>query len=235
MTYIPRKRLIGVLGGMGPAATVDFMNKVIATTPAQVDQDHVPLIVYQVPQIPSRTAAIAAHDDAPLPEMIAGLRILEQAGAEIIAIPCNTAHHWYEPLARATTLEIIHIADAVRSALTKRGEGSRSVGIMATRATLQSKIFERRLSDVRFMAPSEHVQILIDKAIAAVKAADLPAARSSAAEAASAFVGAGAGTLLLACTELPIAMKGERDMPCVDSTEALARACVAASLGTDTR
>ena len=87
----------------------------------------------------------------------------------------------------------------------------------------------------RFVAPSEHVQTLIDKAIAAVKAADLATARASAAEAASVFVGEGAETLLLACTELPIALEGERDVPCVDSTEALAWACVAASLGNDTR
>src|SRR3712207_6717344 len=115
------KRLVGVLGGMGPAATVDFMAKVIAVTPAEVDQDHVPMIVHQVPQIPSRTAAVAQGTHEPLAAMIEGLRVLENAGAEILVIPCNTAHHWYEQLARSTPLEIIHIADAVHGMLKERG------------------------------------------------------------------------------------------------------------------
>lgn len=96
------RRLIGVLGGMGPLATIDFMQKVIDATPAERDQDHVPLIVYSVPQIPDRVGAACAGTDEPLPAMLAGIRTLEKAGVEAIAIACNTAHAWYDQLAAST-------------------------------------------------------------------------------------------------------------------------------------
>ena len=226
-----RKRLIGVLGGMGPAATVDFMAKVMAATLAAVDQDHVPLVVYQVPQIPSRTAAVAEGSDAPLPAMIEGIRALERAGAEVVAIACNTAHHWHDALARATGLEILHIADAVRDRLGERRALDRTVGLMATRATLQARIFERRLPEIRFAGPSEPTQALIDGAIAAVKAGDIGTARRHGSAAVQAFRAEGAEVLLLACTELPIALDGAAPADWLDATDALARACVAASLG----
>jgi aspartate racemase len=222
-------RLVGVLGGMGPAATLDFMAKVMAATPAAVDQDHVPLVVYQVPQIPSRTAAIAEGTDAPLPAMVAGVRALERAGAELIVIACNTAHHWHEALARSTGLEILHVADAVRTLLRERAALDRRIGLMATRATLHSRIFEQRLPEVRFVTPGEATQRLIDAAIAAVKAGDVAAARRSASAAAEGFRAEGAEILLLACTELPIALDGIGGPQWLDATEALARACVACS------
>ena len=86
------KRL-GVLGGMGPLATVDFLQKLIEETPATRDQDHIPLIAYSVPQIPERPAAIAGHGESPLPHMLDGMRTLRNAGATMIAIACNTAHY----------------------------------------------------------------------------------------------------------------------------------------------
>ena len=101
MQRIAHRRLIGILGGMGPAATVDFMAKLVMLTPAQHDQEHVPLLVHGVPQIPDRSAAIEAGSDAPFLPMAAGIMQLERAGAEFIAIPCNTAHYWYDRLARA--------------------------------------------------------------------------------------------------------------------------------------
>ena len=106
MTLLPEddvtktRALLGVLGGMGPLATVDFLSKLIAETPAERDADHVPVLVYSVPQIPDRPAAILAGGASPLPEMLNGLRTLKAAGAACIAIPCNTAHYWYDALAR---------------------------------------------------------------------------------------------------------------------------------------
>ncbi len=225
-----RKRLVGVLGGMGPAATLDFMAKVMAATPAAIDQDHVPMVVYQVPQIPSRTAAVAEGNDAPLPAMIAGIQALERAGAEFIVIACNTAHHWHEALASATSLEILHVADVVRALLQERAALERRIGLMATRATLRSRIFERRLPEVRFVLPGEPIQRLIDTTIVAVKAGDVDAARRSASAAAEDFLNEGAEILLLACTELPVALRGVRGLEFLDATDALARACVARSL-----
>src|SRR5690606_838617 len=114
------RKLVGVLGGMGPMATADFLAKVVAATPATCDQEHVPLIAYQLPQIPDRSAAILEASDAPFVPMLNGLRRLAQAGAQLAVIPCNTAHYWYDRLAAAQPLRILHIADAVKQELQRR-------------------------------------------------------------------------------------------------------------------
>ncbi len=234
MEQTPRRRLIGVLGGMGPAATIDFMAKVLAATPADADQEHVPLIVHAVPQIPDRSTAIATGSDAPFSPLLAGLRVLERSGAECVAMPCNTAHHWHARLSRSSTVPVLHIADAAAEMLAAVGAGSRRVALMATRGTLAAGIYRERLAGVvgRLVVPPEPTQVLIDGAIAAVKRGDAAHARKGAHEAARRLVGEGAELLLLACTELPIALAAgdPPGVPVIDATEALARACVRASL-----
>ena len=103
---------LGVLGGMGPLATVDFLAKLIAVTPAEFDQDHIPTIIYSAPYIPDRTANIRGHGPSPLPYMLSGLGFLEQSGVSCIAIPCNTAHFWYDQLSASASVPTFHIADA---------------------------------------------------------------------------------------------------------------------------
>ena len=133
--------LIGVLGGMGPLATVDFMGKVIVLSPAARDQDHLPLIVHSVPQVPDRSASILKGAESPLPAMRQGLRTLVGAGAECIAIACNSAHYWYDDLAGESTVPLLHIVDAVGAAMARRGIRDGPVGLLATAGT----VFRRHL------------------------------------------------------------------------------------------
>ncbi|MDR3511527.1 MAG: amino acid racemase [Caulobacteraceae bacterium] len=221
---VQRQRTIGVLGGMGPAATVDFLAKIIAATPAVRDQDHVPVIVRNVPQIPDRSEAILAGGDGPFRPMLEGLKVLEQAGAEVLAIPCNTAHHWHARLSRVCERPILHIAEAAAAKLA--GRRGAPVGLMATRGTLASGLYQARLGAL--VLPDEEAQAAIDAAIAAVKAGR--PGRAEAESAARRLLAGGARSLLLACTELPLAMAGgSLGGYCVDATLALAEACVAAS------
>src|SRR5688572_5642673 len=137
----PTRRLIGVLGGMGPMATVDFLAKVITQTPANQDQEHLPLIVHQVPQIPDRSSAILAGSDAPLAAMLDGLRRLALTGAELAVIPCNTAHYWFGRLAELQHLPLLHIAEAVRQELALRQYRGRRIALMATRGTHRAGVY----------------------------------------------------------------------------------------------
>mgnify|MGYP001791910431 CR=1 FL=1 len=89
------KKVLGVLGGMGPLATVDFLKKLVEETPAASDADHLPVIAWSVPQIPSRPAAIMGNGESPLPAPLAGIRTLQEPGPGVIATPCNTAHDSY--------------------------------------------------------------------------------------------------------------------------------------------
>lgn len=229
-----RFRLIGVLGGMGPAATVDFLGKIVAATPAEVDQDHVPVVAYSVPQIPNRVEAVARGDDAPFEPMLAGIRTLERAGAEAIAIACNTAHVWHGRLAAETPIPILHIADAVAAELRAGGPIER-LGIAATRATIAARIYHDRLAAAvpQLIEPDDATQQLIDRAISAVKAAESnETARLAAEDVARRLADRGADRILLGCTELPVALARSRWLAhCVDATDALARACVAFSRG----
>jgi aspartate racemase len=234
MMMVPKRRLIGVLGGMGPAATVDFLGKIVDATPAGRDQDHVPVILHGVPQIPDRSSAIEEGSDAPYLPMLAGLRLLERSGADVIAIPCNTAHHWYDRLARTTPVEIIHIVDAVRAEVIARKMPD-ALTLLATRGTIASGLYQNRMKGCPFTltAPDESIQNIIDDIITAVKAGDLAMAELQAGFAAHRLEEGGAGTLILACTELPVAFCSvSKALSIIDATDALARACVSASMDT---
>jgi aspartate racemase len=105
--------VLGVLGGMGPMATVDFMAKVLRNTPADRDQEHIPTIVCSATNIPDRSAAILEGGPDPLPAMRDALHKLERSGVTCIAMPCNTAHFWYSSLQLETNIPILHIVDNV--------------------------------------------------------------------------------------------------------------------------
>lgn len=225
--------LLGVLGGMGPLATVDFLEKLIAETPATRDADHVPVVVYSVPQIPDRPAAILSDGASPLPAMCHGIRTLKAAGAVQIAIPCNTAHYWYDALAREGGVPILHIADAACEALAELPRAIRTVGLIATRGTIAAGFFQQRLAarglECLLNAESDQAERVLP-AIEAVKRGDVSAAHALAVHAARNLMDAGADAVLLACTEIPPAIghaPSDIAPTCVDATRALARACVA--------
>lgn len=229
-------RRLGVLGGMGPLATADFLKKLIAATPAQKDPDHVPVIVYSVPQIPDRVAPILrATGPSPLPAMIEGVHTLEAAGAKSIAIPCITAHHWYDELCQAAQVPIIHIADATCAIMVAQGVRG-DVALLATDATLRSGFFQQRLQAAGFavVLPSdEEMQELVLPAIACVKRHDMATALTLASEAVQRLLTRDLQRIVLACSELPPALE-DADVSiaarCVDTLDALARACVAWSM-----
>jgi aspartate racemase len=227
------RRLVGVLGGMGPMATVDFMRKVIEMTPAGVDQDHVPMIVHCVPQIPDRVSAILERRDDPLAALIAGAEKLVDAGAEVIAMPCHTAHAWFTPLARSVRVPILHIAEAALGDLDKLAQQPRRIALLGTLGTLRAGIYQDMLAkhgrDLH--VPDEGTQACILSAIAAVKRNDLTNARTDANEALRRLVEAQCDAALLACTELPLAIDAQQSpLHLIDPTNSLAKACVEFSL-----
>jgi len=226
------ERIMGILGGMGPLATVDFIQKIINATPAHSDQDHVPVIAASLPQIPDRNDAIRGIGQSPLECMINIIRRLERAGAGAIAIPCNTAHFWHTALQHATPLPILHIADAAIDLMTSNGvsAGSR-VGILATTSTLTEGIYRDRLNvrALNCIEPDDSIQEdYVMAGIRAVKAGDLSGGADMLANAAAHLSRSGAEKIILACTEIPVALAhaGGHDPIYVDATDALARACV---------
>lgn len=223
--------MIGILGGMGPLATVDFMGKIIEATPATCDQEHVPLLVYSDPDIPDRTRAIVEAGESPLPALLVGLHKLAAAGARCIAIPCNTAHYWHGELAQASPVPILHIADCVSNALITLG--TKTVGLLATRGTLAANFYQERLaaSGYRCLLPDDREQEhLVMAGIRRTKSGDVAGGGALLEQAAELLRQRGAGAIILACTEIPPALAWIHSpvlSHSLDATRALAVACVA--------
>lgn len=223
--------MIGVLGGMGPAATLDFMSKMIRLVPAERDQDHVPLLIVSDPRVPDRVGPILEGRGAsPAPALLAGLRKLEAGGARALAMPCHTAHAWADELIRATGLPFLHIVDAALAEIRRRGLRHGPLGLLATRATLKAGLYQERLEAGGWppleLAP-EPTDRLVLPAIALVKRGRADAAAPLLLEAVDTLAAAGAQAVLLACTELPVALAAAPHPACIDATEALARSCLA--------
>jgi len=222
------KDALGVLGGMGPLATVDFMRKVIEVTPVTRDQDHLPMIVHSIPQVPDRTAAILGGGESPLPMLGDGIAALNRAGVDCIAIPCNTAHYWFDDMERGSKAPILHIVDAAADALDRRGFGGATVGLLGTTGTVAGEIYQSRLEARGYacLAPEPRVQEdRVMAGIAAVKAGRLVDARRLLEDAAAELRSRGVATIVLGCTEIPVVL--DDDTRSLDATKALAEACVA--------
>jgi len=219
--------MLGVIGGMGPLASADFFRKLIDATPAACDEDHIPVLIHSVPQLPSRPAAILRNGASPLPALMMARDRLVAAGATMLAMPCNTAHHWHAELA-ANSVPFPHIADAVAFELPPQ---AMYVGIVATAATLAARIYDQRLDPrIEWLAPDAHTfESAVQPGIDAVK-------RNAAADGGrmlgpvvAALLERGAACVVLACTEVPLALDAIASplrVHCVDSTAALARSCV---------
>ena len=230
-----RRKVIGVLGGMGPAATADFYQKIIRATPAASDQDHLTVLIYSNPQVPDRTAAIRGEGPDPLPVLVAGVELLVRGGADLIAIPCVTAHYFYDGLQRATAVPILHLVGETVTAVLSRHPGRRRVGLLATTGTLQARLFEAFFEPrgLQVLRPDPQVQTaLVMGAIYRVKAEGAhPALRDRIHGAAEHLIRRGAEVIVAGCTEVPLLVQdGDLSIPVVDATLVLAEAAVRAAL-----
>ncbi len=223
-------RVLGVLGGMGPLASAEFMSSLTLQTPALRDQDHVPTILVSDGRVPDRTAARQGLGPDPLPALLRGIRILEGAGCGAIAIPCNTAHGWFDGMAAATALPILHIVDAAAADLRAQGILGGRIGLMGTSATLAMRLYQERLPGYDVITPNEaEMAALVTPAIDLVKANNVAAAYAPLAEMATLLVARGAQAVVLGCTEIPLGVAAGPALPfpVVDTVAALARAALA--------
>ena len=223
-------RVLGVLGGMGPLASAHFMLRLTQLTPATRDQDHIPTVLWSDPRVPDRTAGHLAGGNDPLPWLLRGMQGLRRAGCAAVAIPCNTAHGWYEAMAEVG-LPILHIVDAAAAELRRMRIGGR-VGVMGTQATLAMRLYQDRLGTLGWdcLVPNEdEMARLVTPAIALVKANRVSEAYAPLAEAARSLAARGAGAVVLGCTEIPLGLQAGPSIavPLVDTIDALARAAIA--------
>ena len=228
--------VVGVLGGMGPLATIDFLQKLLSATPAETDQEHVPVVTASVPQIPDRASAFRGEGESPLPAMIDSGKRLIEAGVSLIVMPCNTAHLWYEPLQQALAIPMIHLVDAALDDVTACVGPHGRVGLLATDATIASGLYASRNlkagRSLQWLLPTgSEMAGLVMPGIQAVKSGHRSLGEQLLSKAAAALAGRGAQAVLLGCTEIPVVLDNRNSpVPVVDATDSLARRSVAWSI-----
>jgi aspartate racemase len=226
------RKVLGVLGGMGPLASAQFMVRLTLLTPATRDQDHIPTVLWSDPRVPDRTVGTLAGGADPLPWLLHGIVGLRRAGCGAIAIPCNTAHGWYNAMHDAAGVPILHIVDAAAAELRRVGIGSGTIGVMGTQATLAMRLYQDRLGALGWscIVPSqEQMERLVSPAIALVKANRVADAYAPLAHVVRSLGARGASSVVLGCTEIPLGIQAgpEPVLPVVDTIDALARAAIA--------
>ena len=231
-------KVLGVLGGMGPLASAQFMLRLTLLTPASTDQEHIPAVLWSDPRVPDRGDAMRPGGTDPLPWLLHGIEGLKRAGCGAIVIPCNTAHAWYDQMAQAAGVPIPHIVDAAAADLARIGVRPGRIGLMATPATLRMKLYQQRLAGLGWECiepTADQMTRLVSPAIACVKANRVADAYEPLAEVVNDLAARGAAAVVLGCTEIPLGIKAgpaaRLKVPVIDTIDALARAAIAWARG----
>lgn len=229
---------VGVVGGVGPAATVDFVSRIVKNTPAQCDQDHIKVVVEQNPQIPDRTANLAGDGKDPTVALYAACKKLERSGANIIAIPCNTAHAFVDRIQRHTQILIINMLTETIAHIQARYPNVGRIGLLATNGTVQSKLYHDAAcaAGLELITPDASHQAILMEVIYGkdgVKAGHTgKACRDRLLCVYDHLSQRNADALILGCTELPLVAPtpSHDEVPLVDPTEILAQKCVSLAM-----
>src|SRR5210317_40081 len=221
----------GVLGGMGPDATVDFMAKVIAATSAATDQDHVRMLVDHNPKVPNRQTALLGNGEDPGPVLAAMAKGLQEAGADFLVMPCNTAHAFARDIRAAVSIPLVSIIDVTVDACRDTG----AVGVLATDGCLNTGIYQDALrqANIECVLPDADETAELMRLISAIKAGDRgEAIAQDMRSVGNALVARGARAIIAGCTEIPLVLTDDLlEVPLVSSTDVLAELTAAIASG----
>lgn len=216
-------RVLGVLGGMGPEATVDFMDKLVTATPAEVDQDHIETVVHNDPKIPDRNQAILEGAESPLPRLKRNVNRLEELGVDVLALPCNTAHYYFEDLASESDAALINMISRTREVIEEMG--IESAGLLATETVMEAGVYDDEFAEspVDLVEPADRDALM--SCIYDIKRKNHQQAQDSYDEVIRQLMEREVSCLIVGCTDLAL-LEVEFDIPVVDTTSVLVDACI---------
>lgn len=229
-----RPRLsVGVLGGMGPAATLDFFQRVLAQTPVEREQDHLRLLIDNNPTLPDRNASLAGRGPSPGPAIAAMAKGLEAQGADFIVMPCNTAHNWKADIEAAITVPFVGMIDETVAAVKALSPRPARIGLLATAGG--RRLYEPALhaAGLEVLACEGEAFERLMAVIYRVKTGDVgPGSRAEAKALAEALAARGAETVVSACTEVPLILDAaDVRVPLLDATAVLVERTIAYATG----
>jgi aspartate racemase len=223
---------LGVIGGMGPLATADFLKKLAQHTPAGTDQEHIPVLLYGDCTTPDRTRHILGKGPSPLPQLLAAVDFLTRADVAAICIACNSSHSWFGELQAASAVPLLNIIEATAREVRRKNPGATRVGVLSTQGLHRIGLYPRTLESLGFsvLSPTDdEFERFVSPGIAHVKAGRIEEAEIAFRSASTALAARGAEAIILGCTEIPLGMQrqcAETPRLFVDSTEALALAAI---------
>jgi aspartate racemase len=224
------EKIIGILGGMGPEATIDLFYKIIKFTPAEKDQEHLRIIIDNNPKIPDRTAAILGKGEDPLPALQETAQNLEKAGADFIVIPCNTAHYFLSSIQESVNIPVLNMIEETAKETKKRIPQIKKVGLLASIGAYKSEIYHQHFKKfyIEVISPQEKDKEEIMKIIYTIKAGDLSdEIKKDILKITQKLIDKGAEAIIAGCTEIPLILKeGDVSVPLIDPTQILARIAV---------
>lgn len=223
------KRL-GILGGMGPAASAEFVNRLVQQTPATCDQEHIPFVLWNEPRTPDRSTSMRDGNDYPLPYLKEGILSLKSVGCDYVVIPCNSAHYWYDEFSQLG-VPILHIVDSVVDELKSLDILNQTIGVMGTQGTIEYGIYQQRLESQgwKCIVPnSSEMDYFAQPAIDFIKAGKITEAHYLLVKVIDSLIERGAKAVVLGCTELPLAVRElERNgIPLVNSIDSLVKKAI---------
>ena len=228
-----KKYTVGIIGGMGPEATIDFMSRVIALTPSQRDQDHIRMVVENNPHIPDRQAAV--ENDLIALELTSIAERLELAGADFLVLPCNTAHVFIDDLLKNIQIPFVHIVSETVNEIVKEHTNVKNVGLLATDMCINSGIYHQAIKSVdRTVLVLEQqdqkscMQLIFD----VKKGKYSKSTKTDMVRLADQLIQKGADIIVAGCTEIPLILDTKSiNVPLVSSTEVLAKRTVEIAIG----
>ncbi len=228
---------IGIIGGMGPEATNKLCSLITEITPAEKDQDHIPVITFSNPYIPDRTESILGTGQNPLPALINTADILHKAGANLLLMPCNTAHYFLKELRNAVEIPVLDmISETVEQVVRNRPEIS-TVGLLATTGTIESGLyttaFRKKGINVVVLDPRAQEALVMEAIYGpeGIKAGRFDTPRKLLLDAVQDLITKGAEIIIAGCTEIPLVLEQDEEFIWVDPARVLATIAVKTSLG----
>ncbi len=223
------ERTVGVLGGMGPEATADFFQKIIKLTPAGSDQEHLRIIVDNDPKTPDRTGYIVGNGEDPTNVLIERAIKLKLMGAELLAMPCNTAHYFYDEIVKYVDIPFINMIEEVAEEIKARHGKGVKVGLLATLGTYKAKVYEKVFDKhgIDIIIPGDEGKKDVYELIYKIKEDLNKADTDGISRVVKDLKSRGAIAIILGCTELPLVEASlPKDMEYIDATSVLAKKVV---------
>lgn len=225
------EKIIGILGGMGPEATADLFHRIIQATPVTKDQDHHHIIIDSNSKIEDRTPAIQGTGPSPLPKMTQTALNLQQAGADFIIIPCNTAHHYHKELQQKLDIPILHMINLSAKQTKKQYPQTKKAGLLATDGTITTQLYHKayKQQNIQIITPTPETQKTVMKAIYThIKTGNHEKGKKLLTKAANQLIQQGSETIICGCTEVSLVIKdGDLKVPVLDPLQTLAEQAVA--------